>query len=339
MKKILLCICLVFASIAIVSAQTKYTAEWEELYTPGAPPHRQGHVLVTGGQLIYLFGGNDGARVINDFWSFDPDGWIWQEIPLPDEIEFLNMADAMGHNGRLYIIGQYAGSISPSGSTFSDYLDALLVYDTKSGEWEQSMADGAPPDRVGAAFTSIGNGNGLLFGGSIYSNGDWERTSEVWIFEGKTLSWSQLDTENTPPARSATALSADDGGNVVIFGGLDQNDHLLSDTWVLNIKQGAWMPLTADAVPSPRSSALMAAIDSGVFVLYGGKNDDTYFGGLWLLDIKSGMWVQLDAYDSAPDARLTGALPIYGDGSIYIFGGGNDQYLYNDTWRLKIVKN
>ena len=219
-KLSVVCVCILVQASSLALGQGGFTMGWVELYADNAPAHRQGHLILAAKDRLYVFGGNDGARVIDDFWSFDSAREKWTQLGLPEEITFLNLAEGIAHNGKLYIVGQYPGRISPSASTISDYLDALLVYDMEQDLWERTLAFGAPPDRVGGSFVGIGKGKALLFGGSRHALWDWERVNETWLFDAATRSWQVFAARNPPSPRSVAAIAADQEGNVLLFGGL-----------------------------------------------------------------------------------------------------------------------
>ena len=328
--------CFLVTMCSVASGQSGLSAAWEELHVDPAPTHRQGHLFIAGQDRLFVFGGNDGARVVNDFWAFDPVGVGWAYLELPEDVAFLNLAEGMAYDGRLYIIGQYPGRISPSGSTTSDYLDALLVYDIEDGIWEQTLAANAPLDRVGGAFVDIGDGRALLFGGSRATSAGWAKLNETWVFDATERRWEAYSTANPPPPRSIPAIGSDGSGNVLVFGGLDESDNSLDDTWLLTCEDREWIHVTPAVSPTPRHAALMASVGSGLFLLLGGRRNEEYLEDMWVFRSADRTWQEIEPGGWRPDSRVTGGLPVFADDAVYLFGGGNEEYLYNDVWRLRV---
>lgn len=65
---------------------------WEKAeYKTAGPSPRTGHVILSAGGVLYVFGGTDGNYHYNDTWRFDPRTGEWTElscigyIPVPRE--------------------------------------------------------------------------------------------------------------------------------------------------------------------------------------------------------------------------------------------------------------
>lgn len=136
--------------------------------------------------------------------------------------------------------------------------------------------------------------------------------------------------DHTPPPgpRRNHAMAYDDARNVtVLFGGLDDNDTSLGDTWEWN---GSEWDLVSTNGPAPRSGHRMAYDNvRRVTVLFGG-GDDTYLGDTWEWD--GAAWTLMST--NGPSPRWLHAMSFDSARGVTVLFGGNDSapgYL-NDVW-------
>jgi hypothetical protein len=95
-------------------------------------------------------------------------------------------------------------------------------------------------------------------------------------------SWIEQSSANPPQARTNAAAAQDATGGVVVFGGLDDNEADLADTW--RWRDGAWSQLSPTLSPGGRDNAAMAYDPTrGVDVLFGG-NDGAALDDTWTWD-------------------------------------------------------
>src|SRR5262249_44237577 len=92
----------------------------------------------------------------------------------------------------------------------------------------------------GVAYDSANN-TLIIFGGENFGR----PFNDTWVLsnadgQGGTPTWTQLSpTGVLPPARSANSTTYDPVSNrLTIFGGVDQNNAVLGDTWVLTNANG-----------------------------------------------------------------------------------------------------
>jgi hypothetical protein len=131
------------------------------------------------------------------------------------------------------------------------------------------------------------SGKVVLFGGDADPGaaGVPHVDGDTWEWDGST--WSQVATSG-PPARAFAAMAERDG-KVVLFGGLDGSNQLLSDTWEWD--GTTWMEKSVSG-PSPRYFAAMASFE-GKVILSGGDqgNWSQVYSDTWQWDGTA--WTQL----------------------------------------------
>lgn len=182
---------------------------------------------------------------------------------------------------------------------------------------------------VALAFDDI-RGVVTLFGGfGAYPMND------TWILEGNM--WRQLTPAVSPPVRDRAAMVYDsDRGNIILFGGGDNNYVYLNDTWEWD---GAnWSEKIAASPPPGRSGHAMAYDSSRKKVIL--------FGGSGTTDQRTWEWDGSTWKDGAPvkspPVRTNHVMeydPVRNQ--VVLFGGSdptNRDIKYNDTWVYEHLK-
>jgi len=148
---------------------------------------------------------------------------------------------------------------------------------------------------------------------------------------GQTANWSKQSSGSSLTLRQRQAMAYDAAhGQVVLFGGINPNSGILSDTWVWDGYN--WIQKTAQHSPPAREGHAMAYdVAHGQVVLFGGLDSKMNpLNDTWLWD---GMnWTQSSA--SGPGARGNAAM-VYdaARGQVVLFGGEDAQSkTLADTW-------
>jgi hypothetical protein len=137
----------------------------------------------------------------------------------------------------------------------------------------------------------------------------------------------------SPRADTAGALSAD-GSTLVVFGGDTANvvcgsapEHAFAgDTWLLDVRCGAWRSIEGGA-PSSRSRHAMALDSQGNRALmFGGRSRTgasgpyTLWSDTWAFDFGTNAWSVIEATGEAPSPRSNSAVAVMGR-RLFVVGG------------------
>ncbi|GER27148.1 kelch repeat protein [Striga asiatica] len=253
---------------------------WSEPIMKGIPPvPRDSHSCTTVGDNLFVFGGTDGRRPLNDLHILDTstNTWILPSVrgdgPEPRE----------GHSAaligkRLFIFGGCGKSVNSE-----IYYDDLYILNTETFSWKRVVPSGTPPSKRVSHTCSSWKNKIIVIGGEDSNN---YYLSDVHILDADTLVWCTLNTSGQllPPRGGHTTVGF--GKNLFVFGGFSDEQNLYDDVYMLDIESGAWMKVLAVGEgPSGRFSMAGESLDpqmGGVLVFIGGCNknlealDDIY---------------------------------------------------------------
>ncbi|KDN44358.1 hypothetical protein K437DRAFT_138401 [Tilletiaria anomala UBC 951] len=155
-------------------------------------------------------------------------------------------------------------------------------------------------------------------------------------------------TGDIPPPRvgHATVLVS----NVLILWGGDTkvraDDQQDEGLYLLNLSTREWTRVVSNS-DAPKSCPVgryghTVSIVGSKFYVFGGQVDGLFLNDLWSFDLNSlkgnPTWELLKPNGELPPQRTGHASVTYKD-KIYIFGGTDGQYHYNDTWCYEVATN
>lgn len=134
------------------------------------------------------------------------------------------------------------------------------------------------------------NGKVYLFGGFIggakphYSN-------KTFLFEPESVTYKQIESSGLPPLARSDHSSALINDEMVIFGGISDNNTYLNDVWMLNLSQYSWRRIgVAGEKPSERIGHSCASY-SNVLIIFGGHEEASKENTrIYALDVSKPVW-------------------------------------------------
>lgn len=261
-------------------------AQWTQVAMGAAPSVRSDQSMIgDGAGSVLLFGGMGLGPYLGDTWVWNGTaGWKQLQVQGPSAREGAAVAVL---NGKVVL---YGGSSASNG-----FLADTWEWDGSS--WTQLATTGPTPGgRYGHSMATLGN-EVVLFGNV-------GGPTDTWLFDG--TAWSKSNASG--PTGEAGGLSdsrgfqtmATLGNRVILFGGEQDANHILGDTWAFD--GTAWTQLMPGHAPDARFHAGMTAY-GGALVLYGGAgaipNGAPFYGDTWTFDGTD--WTQVSS--TGPSAR------------------------------------
>ncbi|ESQ27747.1 hypothetical protein EUTSA_v100194641mg, partial [Eutrema salsugineum] len=259
------------------------TQIWIQPEIKGVPPSpRDSHSCTTVGDSLFVFGGTDGTKHLNDLHILDTSSHTWRsqdvrgEGPEAREAHSATLVDK-----RIFIFG---GCGKSSGSDDEVFYNDLYILNTESLAWKRAATAGKPPTARDSHTCSTWKNKIIVVGGEDLDD---YYLSDVHILDTDTLVWKELKTSGqllTPRAGHVTvALER----NLFVFGGFTDSQNLYDDLYVLDVETGVWSKVVAmEEGPSARFSAAAVCLGpykAGLFFFIGGCNknleplDDIYY--------------------------------------------------------------
>ena len=242
------------------------STNWTQKSPAANPAGRYGHAMAydsAHGQVV-LFGGTTAGNsgLIGDTWVWDGSTWAQKTTQNGPPAALLPAMAYDTAHGRVVMFG---------GNTSAGVLNATWLWD--GSVWTQETVQTSPSSRYGAMLDyDSAHSQIVLFGGLSTAGGNINLLNDTWFWNGSA--WTQQITQNSPPARAASAMAYDSTNGVsVIFGG--NNSGYSNDTWTLN---GGPVPILVTQVVSASD-----------------------FGGF--STVAPGSWIEIHGTNLAPDTR------------------------------------
>ncbi|KAM3138304.1 hypothetical protein pb186bvf_009580 [Paramecium bursaria] len=308
----------------------KYQKSWIKLKTQGdVIPARSGAVACAYDDYFYFFGGYTWKQgdYFNDLFRFNPNGNIWEKLncinPPPARVDhsFINYKN----------IGYLFG-----GSDGFNRSNDLYEINFHTLEWKQINCPLKPSNRSG--HTSIFTNQLYIFGGW---DGD-KTLNDLWVYDKQKF--KILETQN-PPAGRYRHTAVEYNQNMIVFGGIDQNQERFNDLHYLSLIKLVWHRVVLPNSPTPRSFHKCVVINKYMYLLGGfdgQRRNDTYRIKLEKqIEVQSQeeksekphlKWMLMDVREKF-SPRTGHAACIY-QNRIYIFGGIDYQGVINNDLQV-----
>ncbi|WVQ96869.1 hypothetical protein IAU59_003976 [Kwoniella sp. CBS 9459] len=184
------------------------------------------------------------------------------------------------------------------------------------------------------------SGHMLIFGGLVH-----ERVrNDLWSMDIKQCETMLVKTRGDAPMPRVGHASAMADRIMIVWGGdtkVNVDDPQDEGLYILDLRSQEWTNVPVSRGPVGRYGHAVCLIE-GKFYVFGGQADGAFMSDLWMYDLKqlsgsSHRWEQI-RYAGPPPPSRTGHILVAGNnGKLYLFGGTDGNYHYNDTWAFDLA--
>ena len=214
-----------------------------------------------------------------------------------------------------------------------------MVLDADLEHWERKDICQAPVTNGTAMAYDAESDRMILFGG-FYASGS-QSSDETWAYDYNTDTWTQMEPEIVPPARSDHVMVYDGATDRVYMwggwprdnmydrgpqvGGSSEPDPATFDrqVWAYDYNDDAWMSLGDAGAPQVTLADAGAAHHpaTGRMILFGGLQANSYSDQTWAYSYQDQAWAEL-LTDESPSPRRDHSMAYDSSGDkIVLFGG------------------
>ena len=284
-----------------------------------APSARESHSCTWLGSQLYIFGGFDGSRVLNDLYAYDINNALWRQIVHAG----ISPPARAGHSGTA--LGVPPHLVVFGGANSSRRFNDVSILDTVSNQWEKPAVRGRPPAPRYFHAAGLHRTSMLVFGG----NEGTSSLGDLHALNTESWTWSQPSTTGAPPSPRTGHTGTMVNKLFFVIGGVGDapnntfNTHELSDMFILDCEAWVWWrPDVSPALPPIAYHA--AALVADKIFLFGGATRETLYNDVLMVDTASNVWqVVMDGNEGGLPKRRRHAA-ARGSGTRLLFFGGWD---------------
>lgn len=263
------------------------------------PSKRRAHTACLYKNGIYVFGGGDGIRALNDVWRLDVSDtskMSWKQISGTPDVASPDLDDGDGANGN-------------------------------------------PSSKDSVKATGLGVTGAGLESGSSTKNGSSNGGQAPALFSSKEdpagaafLNQPHLLNQARPKARGYHTANMV-GTKLIIFGGSDGGE-CFNDVWVYDVETHLWRAVSIP-VTHRRLSHTATIVGSYLFVV-GGHDGAEYSNDVLLLNLVTMSWDRRKVYGLPPSGRGYHSTVLY-DSRLLMIGGFDGGEVFDDVWTLELA--
>ncbi|XP_029167293.1 leucine-zipper-like transcriptional regulator 1 [Nylanderia fulva] len=289
---------------------------------------RSKHTIVAYKDAIYVFGGDNGKRMLNDLLRFDVKEKSWGRAfatGTPPAPRYHH--SAVIHGSSMFVFGGYTGDIH-SNSNLSNKND-LFEYRFQTGQWIEWKFIGLTPVPRSAHGAAVYDNKLWIFAG--YDGN--ARLNDMWtisLLPNDLKSWEEVIQAGERPPTCCNFPVAVARESMFVFSG-QSGARTTNSLFQFHFKERRWTRIStehilrgAPAPPARRYGHTMVSFDRHLYV-FGGAADSALSNDLHCYDLDTQTWnVILPSNDSqVPPGRLFHAAAVIGE-AMFIFGGTVD---------------
>lgn len=329
----------------LIDIDTELASAHDESVELVAPPERSGHVAVSDGNCMYIWGGYKNAQATgfydfylprNEIWIYNMESRRWKKRATEGDVpQSMSGSCAVCVDGVLYLFGGHHAR----GNT--NRLYRLPLRSTDTLHWEKMKElKGMPPTSKDKLGCWVYKNKLVFFGGYGYvpqgthlgtfeydvtsfwaNNAPRGWNNHVHVLDLETCAWSQPVTKGNPPAPRAAHACATVGNRGFVFGGRYRESRL-NDLFSINMDTWEWTEMIVPHQgPVGRSwHSLNPASPDHLFLFGGFTTDKQPLSDGWLYCISRNEWKPFK-HNNAEKPRLWHTACSSEEGEVFVFGG------------------
>jgi len=271
---------------------------------------------------LYVGGGYDGSKRLNDFWRYEQNTGTWIRVAdFPAKARSGAVAFVLGDKG-------YVGTgYDDDGNRLKDFY----AYDAVSDSWS-AIADFGGTARYGAVAFALSNQ------GYVVSGNDGNFLKDTWVYDASANEWTQGVSFYGSKRSDASVFIYNN--EAFVLGGIN-NGTYLNDFYAFSPATNTWRELrkissVSDDDYDDDYGDLIRRANGMSFVL----GDKAYYtmgtrsgilASTWEYDFSTDLWVEKTSFEGS--AR-EGGIGFSLDGRGYILTGNNSSYRFDDMWEF-----
>ena len=206
--------------------------------------------------------------------------------------------------------------------------------DTVSHEWSKPIPTGNQPPPCSKHTMAVQ-------GSRIYVVLGEMPVDRVFIYDTTNDAWLQAEVaQDTPAPPLARAGGCLIGGELTIFGGMDEETRQSSDMLhVLDLPTMSWHAIHPGGfVPSARVGHAACALNAAMFI-FGGVDVNGHSQGFAQYDASAMVWESPQLDGAAPGARVGHTMTTTAGGKVYAYGGASGGRPLGDVYVLDLHRS
>lgn len=223
----------------------------------------------------------------------------WELIKINGNVRppALSNHSSVVYKNKMYLFGGSSMECENVDMYTLDLSSSLFKWSIVKTKAEGDQDDNFPKTRDEHSCVLYDNSM-IVFGGFTFG----QRTNDIFKYDFSKNTWSKIANAGKdvplPRAGHSAVIKYDDinGDCMFIFGGKDDDNNKLNDTWKFNFKSAAWTQIVGnpEEQPTERSGHSAQVYKDQFMIIYGGIHFVTReLNDMHVLDMKKEKWVCL----------------------------------------------
>jgi hypothetical protein len=289
-------------------------------------------------KLVYYGGIDIVNETYSKIWIYDHSTNTWTKKTQPS-----SPSDIVGHAAANVFGTDKIVFFGGREALVNNRFNETWIYDLSANNWLKKEPKNSPYNSKNHRISGVyDSGNVVLFGGYYNVNFLYSGT---WVYNYTRSLWIKQTTITEPEPRYGHNMVPIYGTDkVLLFGGEDDNNNKLNDTWVYDLSASKWTKLNPINSLNNRTVCAMASIYGHDKVLLFGGYANNWVFDTWIFDLSDNNWTKKTTSTTPPGVHYD-MTSIYGKDKVIMVGENNQKFetwiydLSANSWNLKNPKN